>query len=86
MLHQDLPSIPARPIDGANRWVVPALGGAALLSVAIVFVLLGWIAAAGLAACVRAGVGVGSILLRDTAAAPVLGLVDGHGFLYGCAF
>ena len=73
MLHQDLPSIPARPIDGANRWVVPALGGAALLSVAIVFFLLGWIAAAVLAACVLAGVGVGSILLRDTAAAPVLG-------------
>ena len=50
MLHQDLPTISARPVDGANRWVMPVLGAAALLSAAIVFLMFGAIAAAVLAA------------------------------------
>ena len=32
MLHQELPAIAARPLDGGCRWLVPALVGAAFLS------------------------------------------------------
>jgi two-component system, cell cycle sensor histidine kinase and response regulator CckA len=72
MLHQDLPTISARPIDSSSRWVVPALGAAALLSAAIIYFLFGAIPAAVLTACVLAGAAAGAIMLREPAGAPIL--------------
>ena len=44
MLHQELPAIASRPLDG-ERWLLPALGGAALLSALAVWWLFGPVAA-----------------------------------------
>ena len=41
MLHQELPEITARPLDGGSRWLLPALGGAAFLSLGLVWLLFG---------------------------------------------
>ena len=59
MLHQELPEIAARPLDGGSRWLLPALGGAAfsasdsiwlLFGIEITLVLAGLAVAGGFAA------------------------------------
>ena len=72
MLHQDLPTISAHPVDGVGRWVIASASMAALISAAIVYFLFGPIAAGVLAACVLAGAAVGSLMMRDTPAAALL--------------
>ena len=44
MLHQELPAIASRPLDG-ERWLLPSLGGAALLSALAVWWLFGLVPA-----------------------------------------
>ncbi|HJR83357.1 MAG TPA: response regulator [Sphingomicrobium sp.] len=44
MLHQELPAIASRPLDG-ERWLLPGLGGAALLSALAVWWLFGLVPA-----------------------------------------
>ena len=41
MLHQELPPIADRPLDGGGRWLLPGLGGAAVLSLAALWLLVG---------------------------------------------
>ena len=41
MLHQELPTIAPHPLDGRARWLLPALGGAALLSLGLIWLQFG---------------------------------------------
>jgi two-component system cell cycle sensor histidine kinase/response regulator CckA len=54
MLHQELPLTDAAPLDGASRWLMPALVGGAAASVA----LLAWLVGYPLAAAVLVAVGI----------------------------
>jgi two-component system, cell cycle sensor histidine kinase and response regulator CckA len=63
MLHQELPAIASRPLDG-ERWLLPALGGAALLSALAVWWLFGPIAAGVLVALAAAGAIAGGFATR----------------------
>jgi len=65
MLHQELPAIAARPLDGGGRWLLPALGVAALVTLAAVYVLLGTTAALVAAGLVAVGAGAGAVALRS---------------------
>jgi len=67
MLHEELPSIVSRPLDG-ERWLLPALGGAAVLSALAVWWLFGPIAAAVLAALAVGGAIAGGLATRKPAA------------------
>jgi len=62
MLHEELPSIDSTPLDGWERWLVPALAAAAGLTAALIFLLLGQAVAAGLAFV--AGIGLAVLLSR----------------------
>ena len=55
MLHQELPPIASRPLDGGGRWLLPALGGAAVLSLAALWLLFGPVPALVLAGLAAAG-------------------------------
>jgi two-component system cell cycle sensor histidine kinase/response regulator CckA len=63
MLHQELPAIASRPLDG-ERWLLPALAGAALLSAVAVWWLLGPIAAGALALLALTGAIAGGLAIR----------------------
>ena len=67
MLHEELPSIVSRPLDG-ERWLLPTLGGAAVLSALAVWWLFGPIAAAVLAALAVGGAIAGGFATRKPAA------------------
>src|SRR5688572_23728421 len=69
MLHQELPSIDVLPLDGAPRWLVPALVVGAALTGALLAWLLGYpLAAAGF---VVAGlVGATAVKLADRRSRP----------------
>ena len=41
MLHQELPTIASHPLDGRSRWLLPALGCAAILSLALIWLQFG---------------------------------------------
>ena len=41
MLHQELPTISARPLDGNGRWLLPALGAAAAVSLGLIWLQFG---------------------------------------------
>ncbi len=41
MLHQELPTIAPHPLDDRARWLLPALGGAALLSLGLIWLQFG---------------------------------------------
>jgi len=41
MLHQELPTIASHPLDGRSRWLLPALGGAALISLGLIWLQFG---------------------------------------------
>ena len=62
MLHRELPRIDSTPLDGGDRWLVPALLAAAGVSTAIILLLLGlplWSAALPVVAC-----GAAAVLMR----------------------
>ena len=62
MLHQDLPTIDSTPLDGWERWLVPALAVAAGLTAALILLLIGQALFAGLAFV--AGLAVAVLLSR----------------------
>ena len=68
MLHQELPAIASRPLDG-ERWLLPALGGAALLSAVAVWWLFGAVPALILAALAVAGALAGGFATRSKSVA-----------------
>ncbi len=71
MLHQELPSADLTPLDGATRWLVPALVGGAALTGALLAWLLGYPLVAG--AFVVAGlVGAVAVKLADKRSAPAI--------------
>src|SRR6476661_1983926 len=49
MLHQELPSIESTPLDGWERWLVPAIAVAAGLTAAVILGLVGQVLLAALA-------------------------------------
>lgn len=65
MLHQELPPIASRPLDGGSRWLLPGIGGAAVLSLAVLWFLVGPAPALVLAGLAAAGAIVGGIALRQ---------------------
>lgn len=71
MLHQELPAIASRPLDG-ERWLLPALGGAALLSALAVWWLFGPVPAGVLVALAVTGAVAGGLATRSkpSAASP----------------
>ena len=74
MLHQELPAIASRPLDG-ERWLLPSLGGAALLSALAVWWLFGPIAAGVLVALAIGGAIAGGLATRK--APPTAETLDG---------
>jgi len=69
MLHQELPSIDVTPLDGASRWLVPALVGGAALTGALLAWMLGFPLVAGL--FVAGGlVGATAVALADKRTRP----------------
>jgi two-component system cell cycle sensor histidine kinase/response regulator CckA len=62
MLHQELPRIESTPLDGWERWLLPALAAAAGLTVAVILLLLGQAIAAAVA--LVAGLSLGAVLSR----------------------
>ena len=70
MLHQELPEIASSPLDGSERWLLPALGAAALLSIAAFWLLFGQTAALVVAGLAAAGGIAGALALRPDAPAP----------------
>src|SRR5687768_7377138 len=69
MLHQELPSIADRPLDGGGRWLLPGLGGAAVLSLAALWFLVGPIPALVLAGLAGGGAIAAAVALRRPASA-----------------
>jgi two-component system cell cycle sensor histidine kinase/response regulator CckA len=70
MLHQELPSIADRPLDGGGRWLLPGLGGAAVFSLAALWFLVGPIPALVLAGLAGGGAIAAAVALRRPASAP----------------
>src|SRR5829696_455138 len=87
MLHQELPPIADRPLDGGGRWLLPGLGGAAVLSLAALWLLVGPMPALVLAGLAAGGAGAAAVALRrPPSAAPPEGLMHGPDFgLVGAA-
>jgi two-component system cell cycle sensor histidine kinase/response regulator CckA len=78
MLHQELPSIDVTPLDGASRWLVPALVGGAALTGALLAWMLGSSLGAGLfAAAGLVGVAVAALAgKRARPLAPEVGCLN----------
>src|SRR3954452_20440671 len=70
MLHQELPRIDSSPLDGWERWLVPALATAAGLTAALILLILGQTLLAGLA--LLGGIVVAATLSRRAVPRPVL--------------
>ena len=70
MLHQELPRIESTPLDGWERWLVPALAAAAGVTGALVLLLLGQTTASTLA--LVGGVILGVALSRRSPALPAV--------------
>ena len=68
MLHQELPAIADRPLDG-DRWLLPALAAAAALSAAAVWFLFGPIPAMVLVALALVGAVAGGLAVRKPSVA-----------------
>ena len=64
MLHQELPTIADRPLDGGGRWLLPGLGGAAVLSLGALWFLVGPAPALVLAGLAAVGAVAAAIALR----------------------
>ena len=87
MLHQELPAIADRPLDGGGRWLLPGLGGAAVLSLGAIWLLVGPVPALVLAGLAAAGAVAAAFALRrpPSGAAPE-GLLQGPDYgLVGAA-
>ncbi|QNP46822.1 response regulator [Sphingomonas sediminicola] len=67
MLHQELPPIASRPLDGGSRWLLPGIVGAAALSLAALWFLVGPVPALVLAGLAAAGAIAGALALRRPA-------------------
>ena len=87
MLHQELPPIASRPLDGGSRWLLPAIGAAAVLSLVALWWLVGPLPALLMAGLAIAGAVAGGIAMRrPAAAAPTETLANGPDFgLVGAA-
>ncbi|MFL6763971.1 MAG: response regulator [Sphingomicrobium sp.] len=85
MLYQELPTLDSTPLDRWGRWLAPIVIGAAALTAAALFLLLGYTLVAGL--LVAGGAGAGAILLRKPIpAATEQTLVEGPDYaLVGAA-
>ena len=68
MLHHDLPPIESTPLDGLERWLVPALTAAAGLTAAVMLLIFGQALAAALA--IIAGIAVAAVMHRRAPAVP----------------
>jgi two-component system cell cycle sensor histidine kinase/response regulator CckA len=75
MLHQELPVIASRPLDG-ERWLLPSLGGAAFLSALAVWWLFGPVAAGVLVVLATGGAVAGGLATRK---GPYTGEAMGSG-------
>ena len=79
MLYQELPRIESSPLDGWSHWLVPALVGASGLTVALILLVGGYPAFAGVAV-LAAGAAAAAILLRQpnsrVSAEPLVGGPD----------
>ncbi|MEA3081162.1 MAG: two-component system, cell cycle sensor histidine kinase and response regulator CckA [Sphingomonadales bacterium] len=62
MLHQELPRIDSTPLDGWERWLVPALAAAAGLTAAVILLVVGQPLVAALA--LAGGIGLAAVLSR----------------------
>jgi two-component system cell cycle sensor histidine kinase/response regulator CckA len=86
MLHQELPPIVDRPLDGDGRWLLPGIGAAAVLSLASLWFLVGPIPALVLGVPAIAGAVVGWRAFRQPPVAPSETLDQGPDFgLVGAA-
>ena len=87
MLHQELPPIASRPLDGGSRWLLPGIGAAAVLSLVALWWLVGPLPALLMAGLAIAGALAGGIAMRrPAAAAPMETLANGPDFgLVGAA-
>ena len=65
MLHQELPSIESTPLEGWERWLMPALAIAAALTVAAILLMVGQKLLA--ATAVLGGIGLALVLARSPA-------------------
>ena len=86
MLHQELPQIESTPLDRWGRWLVPAVAGAAGLTVAVVLLMFGQTLVAALA--LLAGIAAAGFMARKAPAVAVSGqqLVAGPDYsLVGAA-
>ena len=85
MLHQELPAIASRPLDG-ERWLLPALGGAAALSAFAVWWLFGPLSALVLIAMAAVGAVAGGVATRKTTTSTSEALAGGPDYaLVGAA-
>jgi two-component system cell cycle sensor histidine kinase/response regulator CckA len=85
MLHQELPAIAVRPWHG-ERWLLPALGGAALLSALAIWWLFGPVPALVLATLVVAGAIAGGLATRTVPVTPAANIAGGPDYaLVGAA-
>jgi len=64
MLHQELPPIADRPLDGGGRWLLPGIGAAALLSLAALWLVAGPVTALLLGGLAIAGAMAGGLISR----------------------
>src|SRR5918999_97587 len=87
MLHQELPPIADRPLDGGRRWLLPGLSGAAVLSLGVLWLLVGALPALVLAGLAAAGALAAAVALRRPSDSPATeGLTQGPDFgLVGAA-
>jgi two-component system, cell cycle sensor histidine kinase and response regulator CckA len=86
MLHQELPEIVDRPLDGSGRWLLPGIGAAAFLSLAALWFVAGPVPALVLGVPAIAGAVAGWRLFRRLPAAPSETLVQGPDYgLVGAA-
>jgi two-component system cell cycle sensor histidine kinase/response regulator CckA len=80
MLYQELPRIDSTPLDWWGRWLVPALTGAAAATGAVVMLLIGRPAAAGIVLAVGAVAAVLSLRRTVVSQAPADPLVGGPDY------
>src|SRR5438270_9344069 len=69
MLHQELPPIESTPLDGWERWLLPALAVAAGLTAAVMLLILAQPLLAAIAAV--GGIAVAAVLARRPALAAI---------------
>jgi two-component system cell cycle sensor histidine kinase/response regulator CckA len=66
MLYQELPRLDSTPLDEWGRWLIPALIGAAAITVAVILLVTGHVALAGIS--MIGGIGAATVVARRSAA------------------